>query len=346
LLYGPNVDDPVVLLRKYLGYDEFKNCHACLHMIDYYYCLLRHRGSTHYITNIQNNTQSIKTSKTMHNRERETKFRYQLAARLWWFTAAPKPLKILVFWGSPSPQLSQSPYILGDTTRPGHVTCVLVWSKSDWRRLRKTLHKQTDKQTDRQTNRHNENNGHLAVNQQSERLHSTLPSWWYVLRQKTRQYDIYYTVLEIHTDYTVDPIYGLVAKTNRTGLCSLPRRMLVHFVSLTYNALLLLLLLFIDCRFLRLPAEEEGNVRGGRNPGRSQVSRKSVPDSDRRHGGVQSFQGEGEWCGPRGYESAVEWRHHQRHRCRSDTRHCVLCLIARRLAFSAFTLASGRSAGL
>ena len=28
------------------------------------------------------------------------------------------------------------------------MTCVLVWSKSDQRRLRKTLHKQTDKQTD------------------------------------------------------------------------------------------------------------------------------------------------------------------------------------------------------
>jgi len=78
-----------------------------------------------------------------------------------WFTAAPKPLKIQVFWGSPSPQGSHSPYILGDTTRPGHVTYVLVWSKSDRRRLRKTLHKLTDKQTDR----HYENNGHLAVNQ-------------------------------------------------------------------------------------------------------------------------------------------------------------------------------------
>ena len=70
------------------------------------------------------------------------------AATLWWFTATPKPLKIQVFWGSPSPQRSYSPYILGDTTRPGHVTCVLVWSKSGRRRLRKTLHKQTDKQTD------------------------------------------------------------------------------------------------------------------------------------------------------------------------------------------------------
>ena len=73
-----------------------------------------------------------------------------------WFTAAPKPLKIQVF-GVTQPQGSYSPSILGDTTRPGHVTCVLVWSKSDRRRLRKTLHKQT--------NRHYENNGHLAVNQ-------------------------------------------------------------------------------------------------------------------------------------------------------------------------------------
>jgi len=72
----------------------------------------------------------------------------QLAAMLWWFTAAPKPLKIQVFWGSSSHQGSHSPYILGDTTRSGHVTCVLVWSKSDRRWLRKTLHKQADKQTD------------------------------------------------------------------------------------------------------------------------------------------------------------------------------------------------------
>ena len=60
----------------------------------------------------------------------------------------PKTPKNTSFLGSPSPQGSQSLYILGDTTRPGHVTCVLVWSKSDRRRLRKTLHKQTDKQTD------------------------------------------------------------------------------------------------------------------------------------------------------------------------------------------------------
>jgi len=71
----------------------------------------------------------------------------KLAATLWWFTATAEPLKIEVFWGSPSPQGSHSPYILGDTTRPGQVTCVLVWSKSDRRRLRKTLHKQTNKQT-------------------------------------------------------------------------------------------------------------------------------------------------------------------------------------------------------
>jgi len=89
----------------------------------------------------------------------------ELSATLWWFTADPKPLKIQVFWGSPSPQGSHSPHILGDTTRPRHVTCVLVSSKSDRRRLRKTLHKQTNRQTNKQTNRHYENNGHLAVNQ-------------------------------------------------------------------------------------------------------------------------------------------------------------------------------------
>ena len=65
----------------------------------------------------------------------------------------PKTPTIQVFLGSPSPHGSHSPYILGDTTRPGHVTCVLVWSKLDRRRLRKTLHKQTNKQTDRQTDR-------------------------------------------------------------------------------------------------------------------------------------------------------------------------------------------------
>jgi len=91
------------------------------------------------------------------------KFKEELAATLWWFTATPKCLKIQVFWGSPSPHRSYSPYILGDTTRPGHVTCVLVWSKSDRTRLRKTLHKQTN----RQTNRHYENNVHLAVNKLS-----------------------------------------------------------------------------------------------------------------------------------------------------------------------------------
>jgi len=36
---------------------------------------------------------------------------------------------------------------------PRHITCVLVWSKSDQRRLRKTLHKQTNRQTDKQTDR-------------------------------------------------------------------------------------------------------------------------------------------------------------------------------------------------
>jgi len=64
---------------------------------------------------------------------------------------SPKTPKNTRFLGSPSPQGSHSPYILRDTTRPRHITCILVWSKSDQRWLRKTLHKQTNKQTDRQT---------------------------------------------------------------------------------------------------------------------------------------------------------------------------------------------------
>ena len=76
---------------------------------------------------------------------------------------SPKTPKNTSFLGSTSPQRSHSPYILGDTTRPRHITYVQVLSKSDQRRVRKTLHKQTDRQTDR----HYENrpNGHLAVNQ-------------------------------------------------------------------------------------------------------------------------------------------------------------------------------------
>ena len=58
---------------------------------------------------------------------------------------SPKTPKNTSFLGSPSP------YILGDTTRPRHITYVLVWSKSDQRRLRKTLHKQTNKQRDKPT---------------------------------------------------------------------------------------------------------------------------------------------------------------------------------------------------
>jgi len=38
---------------------------------------------------------------------------------------APKPLKIC-FYGSPRPQGLHSPYILGDTTGPRHITYVLV----------------------------------------------------------------------------------------------------------------------------------------------------------------------------------------------------------------------------
>ena len=74
---------------------------------------------------------------------------------------SPETPKNTSFLGVTQPPGSHSPYILEDTTRPRHITCILVWSKSDQRRLRKTLHKQTN----RQTNRHYENNGHLAVNQ-------------------------------------------------------------------------------------------------------------------------------------------------------------------------------------
>ena len=71
----------------------------------------------------------------------------KLAATLRWFTAAPKPPKIEVFGVTQPPGVAQ-PLYSRDTTRPGHVTYVLVWSKSDQRRLRKTLHKQTDRETD------------------------------------------------------------------------------------------------------------------------------------------------------------------------------------------------------
>jgi len=40
--------------------------------------------------------------------------------------ARPKTPKNRSFLGSPSPQGSHSPYILGDTTRPGRITCFLV----------------------------------------------------------------------------------------------------------------------------------------------------------------------------------------------------------------------------
>ena len=87
-------------------------------------------GAFYYITKNQDNP--IKTVK-------------------WDSFLSTKTPKNTSFLGSPSPQGLHSPYILGDTTRPRHITCVLVWSKSDQRRLRKTLHKQTNRQTDRQT---------------------------------------------------------------------------------------------------------------------------------------------------------------------------------------------------
>ena len=64
---------------------------------------------------------------------------------------SPKTPKKYKFLGVTQPQGSHSPYILGDTTRPRHITYVQVWSKSDQTRLRKTLHKQTNRQIDKQT---------------------------------------------------------------------------------------------------------------------------------------------------------------------------------------------------
>jgi len=61
---------------------------------------------------------------------------------------SPKTHKNTSFLGITQPPGSHSPYILGDTTRPRRITYVQVWSKSDQRRPRKTLHKQTDGQTD------------------------------------------------------------------------------------------------------------------------------------------------------------------------------------------------------
>ena len=57
---------------------------------------------------------------------------------------SPKPLKIPVLGVTKLPGIAQPLYSRG-TTRPRHN--VQVWSKSDQRRLRKTLHKQTNKQT-------------------------------------------------------------------------------------------------------------------------------------------------------------------------------------------------------
>jgi len=58
----------------------------------------------------------------------------------------PKNPKNTSFLGVTKPPGVAQPYILGDTTRPRHITYVQVWSKSDQRWLRKTA--QTNRQTD------------------------------------------------------------------------------------------------------------------------------------------------------------------------------------------------------
>ena len=50
----------------------------------------------------------IKLRYTRHSHQ-PVSFLGILAATLWWFTAAPKPLKIQVFWGHPAPRGRTAP---------------------------------------------------------------------------------------------------------------------------------------------------------------------------------------------------------------------------------------------
>jgi len=68
----------------------------------------------------------------------------------------PKTPKNTSFLGVTQPQGLHGPYILRDTTRPRHITYVLVGSKTA---------EKNSAQTNKPSNRHYENNGHLAVNQ-------------------------------------------------------------------------------------------------------------------------------------------------------------------------------------
>jgi len=79
----------------------------------------------------------------------------------------PKTPKNTSFYGSPSPQGSHSPYILGTQLDQTYNICpslIKIASETGEKNSAQT-NKQTDRQTDRQTNRHYENNGHLSVNQ-------------------------------------------------------------------------------------------------------------------------------------------------------------------------------------
>jgi len=75
---------------------------------------------------------------------------------------SPKTPKMQAFYGSPSPQGSHSPYILGDTTRPRRITCPSMIEIGSKTAEKNSAHKQTNKQTDRQTDR--------QTNQQSSRI--------------------------------------------------------------------------------------------------------------------------------------------------------------------------------
>ena len=60
---------------------------------------------------------------------------------------APKPLKIQIL-GVTQPQASHSPYILGDTTRPRHITYVLASLIEIGSKIAEKNSAQTNRQTD------------------------------------------------------------------------------------------------------------------------------------------------------------------------------------------------------
>jgi len=71
----------------------------------------RHSGAlvTFCISTDATHSTTVSTTAKMYFSLDSTTLCLKLAATLWWFTAAPKPLKIQVFWGSPSPRGRTAP---------------------------------------------------------------------------------------------------------------------------------------------------------------------------------------------------------------------------------------------